>query len=73
MPKPMPQDEKALLMLQLRAVKSEVTKLQKKLIKLQTANLSMKAELDATRKELEKQLKKGHLTVIVDRNAALRP
>lgn len=73
MVKPTIQNENLQLKMQVRALKSEVTKLQTKNVKIETENLSLKSKVAATQKELIKQLKKGHLTVIVNRDVGEIP
>jgi hypothetical protein len=51
-----------------RHLELENAKLQKQIAKLECTNMSHKNKIAALQKELNKYLKKGHLTVIVNRN-----
>jgi predicted RNase H-like nuclease (RuvC/YqgF family) len=51
-----------------RHLELENAKLQKQIAKLECTNMSHKNKIAALKKELNKDLKKGHLTVIVNRN-----
>ena len=53
----------------IRNLEMENAKLQKQISKLECANMSHKHKVASLQKELNKYLKKGHLTVVVKRFA----
>ena len=55
-----------------RTLEAENAKLQTKIAKLECNDISQKHEISALKKKLNAYLKKGHLTVGIDRNAGVR-
>lgn len=51
-----------------RNLESQIAQLQKQKAKLECNNTSQKHEIAALKKELNAYLKKGHITVLVNRN-----
>jgi len=51
-----------------RKLEAENAKLQTKIAKLECNDMSQKHEISALKKKLDAYLKKGHLTVVINRN-----
>jgi len=55
-----------------RKLEAENAKLQTKIAKLECSDMSKKHEISALKKRLDAYLKKGHLTVVVNRNVGVK-
>ena len=53
-------------------LEAENARLQRKIAKLECDNMSYKHRVASLQKELKKYLKKGHLTVLVNRNVGVK-
>ena len=55
-----------------RKLEAENAKLQRKIAKLECNDMSQKHEISALKKKLNAYLKKGHITVLVNRNVGVK-
>jgi len=55
-----------------KKLEAENAKLQRKIAKLECNDISQKHEISALKKKLDAYLKKGHVTVVVNRNVGVK-